>query len=404
MNKKIAFYSKNYDLIIGGLTRDQANSSQFIPTAVYFQGDITLCVKRAQPFPQWTNVFFKIKDFQTWAAGLTLFIWGIVLLYIMTMFEPKPMDAWKTIVFSIQTMLGVPSTFKPKGSIIRVLYFATLYVQLLVVTLYNAYFISFITRRIGGKQISTIDEVIQKNLRVHSDRRTIDLLNEYGIGSRFGDLNSCENMDSCLNRLQYNENMAVVVSRIFFDTSNHSNVYCFDRSQVLLSHSIVFMIQQENAMCNEFIEVFNRLIRSGLIAKWIKDRHIHNFLPTDENPPYESIKLYQALGPFAVCSPILLLAFLAAIAEQIISWQLLKNRKSRFWRLADRFVDGQRHYVLLSDKKKKIVPRKKLLKISKKLQRNRQNESHLGTITVRYERIIISGDAVATATLLGEIE
>lgn len=325
MNKKIAFYSKNYDLIIGGLTRDQANSSQFIPTAVYFQGDITLCVKRAQPFPQWTNVFFIIKDFQTWAAGLTLFIWGIILLYIMTMFEPKPMDAWKTIVFSIQTMLGVPSTFKPKGSIIRVLYFATLYVQLLVVTLYNAYFISFITRRIGGKQISTIDEVIQKNLRVHSDRRTIDLLNEYDLGNRFGDLKSCENMDSCLNRLQYNENMAVVVSRIFFDTSNHSNVYCFDRSQVLLSHSIVFMIQQENAMCNEFIEVFNRLIRSGLIAKWIKDRHIHNFLSTDENPPYESIKLYQALGPFAVCSPILLLAFLAAIAEQIISWQLLRN-------------------------------------------------------------------------------
>lgn len=323
----------------------------------------------------------------------------------MQMFEPNPMDAWKTVVFSLQTMLGVPSTFKPKGSIIRILYFATLYVQVLVVTLYNAYFISFITRRITAKQISTIDEVIQANYRVHSDQETIDLLNAYDKGNRFGDLKSCDSMDSCLNRLQNNENMAVAVSRIFFDASNHSNVYCFDRTQAVMSRSTVFMIQPKNPMYNEFNEIFNRLIRSGLIAKWIKDRYVHKFEPIAEDPPYESIKLYQAIGPFAVCSPILLLAFVAAIAEQIIYWQLLKNRNSRFWSLADRFIDGQRHYALLSkDKEKKIVRRKKLLKISKKLPRNRHNESHSGTITVRYERFIISGDAVATATLLGEIE
>lgn len=337
--------SEKYDLIIGGLTRDRIISDQFVQSAIYLQDDVTLCVKQARQYPQWTNVLFIIRDYHTWMVGAILFIWAIILLYLTTTFESRPMDAWESITFSFQTMLGVSShSFKPKGIIMRILYIGALFIQLLIVTIYSAYYFSFITRTIFEKQISTIQEIIDSNYRIYGSRRTIEHLKEHNVADRFPGFSVCEDFDMCLKQLQDQSKIAVAMSRLYFDTSSQSNIYCFDRTQNLFAHSIVFMIRRELPMHDKFINALNHLSMSGLISKWTRDLHIRK-TPIEHTTAAESLEMKNAVGPFAICCPTLILAFVAYIAELLIFWRFSKNRESRFWVLADKFIDGHRHYM-----------------------------------------------------------
>lgn len=308
---------------------------------------MTLCVKRARSFPRWANVLFIIKDYETWLIGGILFAWGIVLLYLTTTYESRPMDAWESITFSLQTMLGVSShSFKPNGIIIRILYIGTLFVQLLIVTIYNAYYFAFITRTISERQVTTIDEIIYSKYRIYGNLDIIKRLGTHAMADRFSGLNVCEDLDICLNQLQHQQKIVVAMSRLHFETSNQSNVYCFDRTQNLFTQATVFMIRRSLSTRDELIDGFGRLSMSGLIPKWARDLHIRN-KPIEHLTTAKSLSMHEAGGPFAMCFPLVTLALFAAIAEQIIFWQLSKNRQSRFWAFADKLIDGHRHYMRL---------------------------------------------------------
>lgn len=150
----------------------------------------------------------------------------------------------------------------------------------------------------------------------------------------------------CFKHLQNSDKMAVVTSRLFMETSNFSNIYCFDHTQTILTYSTVFLIRARIPEFNEIVDVFRRIVTSGLIPKWAKDFHIFK-PPMDGDIPIEPLQLSQAIWMIAACYPLLALAFFAAFAEQIIFRNLSKNRKSRFWRLVDQLIDGRRHNLLL---------------------------------------------------------
>lgn len=342
-------FSEKHDVIIGGLRRDLFNAIHLVQSGAYFQDDVILCVKQAHQYPQWTNVFFIVRDIQTWVFGFIFFTSGTFLLYVMIASEPKPMDAWKTIVFALRTMFGVPaSTFNPNGVIIRLLYFATLYVQVLIVTIYNAYFFTFITRRVNEWQVSTIDELIYSNYRIYGNQRTIDHLNESNMSDRFAELGVCDDLELCLNQLQHQRKLAVAMSRLYFDASKHSNIHCFDQTQNLLTYSTVFMIRRDLWMYDELIGVFDRLRMSGLIPKWARDLNIHKEA-IEQSTAVRSLQMKEAFGPFALCCIVLMFAFAAAIAEQIIFRQVSKYPDSRAWQIAEKCIDGKRHYMLMKN-------------------------------------------------------
>lgn len=207
----------------------------------------------------------------------------------MTTFERRPMDIWESIVFSLRTMLGVPSTFKPRGAVFRILYIGALFLQVLIFTLYTAYFIAFVTRRIYGRQLSTIEEVIRLDYSVFADAVTMNRLKELGMVERFAIVKECSNLDVCFDRLEYEQNMAVVASRQFFEMSNHSNIHCFDRTQSLFTYSTVFMLKPELPVAREFDDVLNRLIGSGLIQEWVKDRAARK-VPIEDFVPIQSLQ------------------------------------------------------------------------------------------------------------------
>lgn len=139
--------------------------------------------------------------------------------------------------------------------------------------------------------------------------------------------------------------MALITSRLFIESSKLSNVYCFDRSQELQTYSNVFLFRSDLPILAEVSDVFERIITSGIISKCVKDLRIPKQL-MDDTVPVEPFALHNAIGPFCVCCPMLLLAIIVAIVEQVIYRQYSANRRSRFWRLAHKFIDGKRYYLI----------------------------------------------------------
>lgn len=163
-------------MIIGGIARNQINSPAFVESSVYAQDDITLCVERARPLPRWMNLFLIANDNEIWPIAIFCFFTVSMLTFLLTTFEPYPLDAWRTIFLTIQTLFGVTS-YKPKSVFIRLLFFSALLVQLLSVAIYNAYFYSFVTRTNIGKQVSTLDEITNANYPVYIQDATRAHLN-----------------------------------------------------------------------------------------------------------------------------------------------------------------------------------------------------------------------------------
>lgn len=373
-NNRILFTIRKFDVLIGGLTSIQINSTQFISTSVYSENAISICVRQAQLFPQWLNVFLIIADTQTWLSGYILLFCGIVLIFITSGAEEKKIDIWASMTLGIRVLCGSSTPYRPESFVFRLSYFSFLYGQLLIVTTYSAYYMTFVTRRIFEPQVSTIEEIVNLNYQVFTTDSTENYLSGYKLVSlsfciilflhldnfgskivspqnQFEAIRACGSIDNCLNRLQHENKVALLSSRQFIETSNIPNIYCFDRSQDLHTYFNVFLLRSDLFIFVEFSVVFERIITSGLIPKWVKDLRVPK-QRIDDTETIEPFKLKNAIGPFSICCPALLLAFVAAIAEQIIYRQYSRNPDSRHWRLAHKLIDGTRYYFLFNWKQR----------------------------------------------------
>lgn len=336
---------------------------------------MTICVKRAKLYPRWMNVFLIVQDKITWCIALFLFVGGVVIVFFWSEGDNyisgsnNLLDIWGAITLAFQTLYGVASNFRPHSFMVRLVYFSLLYSQLLVSTIVCAHYMSFVLRKIARPQVSTTDEIFNLNYQLVGSDAYTDVLNEYtpvswtwtvshsnrdvidgkimiSFAQNYkGNVETCKDITRCLDRVQQDTRIAVMISRLFMESSNYSDIYCFDRTQTLHTHSNVFMIRSDLMIFNEFVDILERIITSGLIPKWMKDRRITG-PRMDDNAPSEPFLLRNALGSFFICSGFFVCALLAAIAEQIIFRQYSRNPSSRFWQIADKLIDGKRHYFV----------------------------------------------------------
>lgn len=330
---------------------------------MYLENAISICVKQAQPFPRWLNIFLIVADTQTWLCGCITLLCGVGLAYFTSAIEVKKLDIWASMTLTIRLLCGSPASHTPESMIFRVIYFFIIYCQLLAVTIYSAYYMAFVTRRIVKPQVSTFEEIVNLNYQIFTSDTSGNYLNGYKLvglslcfhhlghfGStilsrqnQFEAIRTCGSIDDCLDRLQHETKMALLTSRLFIETSSFPNIYCFDRSEDLHTYSNVFLLRSDLFIFGEFSDVFERIITSGVIPKWLKDRSVLK-QRIDDTETFEPFKLENVIGPFSICCPTLLFAFLAAIAEQIIFRQYSRNPNSRNWRLAQKLIDGKRYY------------------------------------------------------------
>lgn len=152
----------------------------------------------------------------------------------------------------------------------------------------------------------------------------------------------CYDIDECLQRLQFDDNLAVAASRLHVQTLElQEDIFCFDRSQNIHDYSAVFMIHRDFSLKSEFIRIFNKIISSGLVIKWQRNQQNYRKARiSDEN--HSSLKEFFITVAF-IAIPIITVVF---TMELFIHYKRHSKDRNLFWILCDKIISGKRNFFL----------------------------------------------------------
>lgn len=157
----------------------------------------------------------------------------------------------------------------------------------------------------------------------------------------------CADIDECLQRLEFEDDLAVATSRIHVETlSLRQNIFCFDQSQNIYDYSAAFLIRRDFLMKTQFVDALDNIITSGLISKWRKDLQKHRKSVADF-PNVRPLNMADFSYAFIFASFFIPPIVLAAFLEFLIHHKVRSVNAGYFWTVLDRFITGRRYYFLL---------------------------------------------------------
>lgn len=312
----------------------------------YSDDELVWCVTRAKLIPQWQNLFYFYRDPQTWLFGSILFFSAMILIFLYTSFEAKPLDAWTSILLIVQTVVGNTSTFQPKITRVRILWTIFCFDALLITTYYNAFVMNFLISNIYKHQISSVDEIIQNDFKLSGYPFALKHLmsqKEFGMMNEgLRDNEFCDQIDECLNDLEFNMELAVAVNRRYIDSSpSRDFVFCFDSNEVNHNFPLAFLIRKDFRHLLQFNDLLEKLIEAGLVSKWLRDYyHPEEFLANQ----YTTVSFD---GIFVLFMLVSLCTIIIGIFEQIVHRKCQRYNTHRYWKLMNKLINAKRYYLML---------------------------------------------------------
>lgn len=163
----------------------------------------------------------------------------------------------------------------------------------------------------------------------------------------FQRIEKCEDLNICLNSLKFNNQLAVAVSQLYLKTLPfQSNIFCFVSDRKFSKFPATFMIRRDFRFRKEFGKVFKSIRAAGLIPKWETDYRIKENNDSNENIVMPlTIDSFRSV--FLVLGIFLFAAVISRMMEEIIFKASHKEHAHPFWKLADKLIDGDRHFLLL---------------------------------------------------------
>lgn len=129
------------------------------------------------------NVFFIPNDLFVYIIGAIAFILVVFGAYLLTTFEDRPYDLIRSTFMTIQVVLGLSTVFEPKIWMIRLLFTKFMFIGFWIVQIFNAYWITFVSRVLHEKQIDTIDELIRENFHLAGNEYILNQLKNGNVVS-----------------------------------------------------------------------------------------------------------------------------------------------------------------------------------------------------------------------------
>lgn len=108
------------------------------------------------------------------------------------------------------------------------------------------------------------------------------------------------------------------------------------------------MIRRDFRFRKEFQKVFKSVCAAGLIPKWEKDYRIKTKIESNEQI-VEPLTLDSFRSVFVILGCFLAAALISRILEEIIFKASDKENAHPFWKLADKLINGERHFLLLDN-------------------------------------------------------
>lgn len=157
----------------------------------------------------------------------------------------------------------------------------------------------------------------------------------------------CDDLEECLRMLTKNNQLAVALSKQY--AMNNLNIpdwqiHCFDDNNQISSYPVAILIRSDHPLKARIAQIVAMAKQGGLIDKWFKDNRPHNKEPVPSGATHITIE--DLTLPAVVYIVFVVFAVMAFIAERLIHSNLRRNSSHWFWRRADAFIDGRRHFLI----------------------------------------------------------
>lgn len=159
----------------------------------------------------------------------------------------------------------------------------------------------------------------------------------------------CEDHDLCLNRLNYEDNLAVAVSREYAWNTRflgRSSTYCFENSEAIDNYALKVLMKKDFPFVSELNNFIKYATEGGLIVKWLKDSRVVQRKREQERISFSPLRLQNIHGILIIYASLWIFTFITALLEQIIYRQTRKPNTARFWIYAEMAIDEERHFLL----------------------------------------------------------
>lgn len=153
-------------------------------------------------------------------------------------------------------------------------------------------------------------------------------------------------MNSCLNQLDLNRNLAVAISREHVLNSDLKHrAFCFERSNEIYSYALKFLMQKEFPYRNELNEFIRMASARGLIENWRTHKKIqyrNNYNQVTAN----FINQANLDSCRMIYCGIIVFVFLVLFSERLIYKKVRHPHPCRFWLIAQMIIDPHRNFWL----------------------------------------------------------
>lgn len=344
------------------------NLPKFEISLPYIQDEMTWCVSQAKPVAQWKSIFY-IAENDVYIVAFFELVIGLYVVFLLYTFEKKPRDIFYCLLLIQQTLIAFPAQFRARNCMFRFFYGLILLTSFWFTQIFCAYYVVFTSHTTFEKQIATLNEISISEFHLAGDRLTTDqfwvkdvvnihnfrydlhaqIIHEIFLAQfsqeQIKDFEVCHDIDECLQRLKFDDNLAVAASRLHVQTQPfQEDIFCFDKSQNVYDYSAVFLIQRNFPLKSEFIRLFDKIRYSGLIIKWQED-FVEYRRKARESFSEDNISIKALVPTFLyIATPII--SFVFAL-ELLIYQKSHSNNVNQLWINMDKFISGKRYYLLL---------------------------------------------------------
>lgn len=212
--------------MIGGMDED-SNTRKYLSSSIpYYQDDQTWCVATAKPEELWRNIF-NLFSTLVWSLIILVVCLMAIMLYFFIKLDKKTENFMWMLLASLSVTMGISTTYDPKNTNTRIIFFIFLFYGLLFSTAFNSFLVGVLTNPRQKEQISDLPQAVASNLEFNGGTVTLEHIDAVDEVNKYGNRNA-----ERLLRIEMNHRSLQKRETLFIFAITLMNVSCNSGSMI----------------------------------------------------------------------------------------------------------------------------------------------------------------------------
>ncbi|EFA11910.1 hypothetical protein TcasGA2_TC004067 [Tribolium castaneum] len=325
------------DIAVGAFGKTLKRSLYFDDVLYHHHEGLVFCV----PFKTINSKLHNLGEIMDFGAlVLTLVLYLVVTTMSWLVNHHDYTHFYTCAIDMYRVLLGMPIYQQPRSTRVRFFVAMLIIYSFYVLTAYQTLLTSALASVSTRQEISTIDEIIDRNLDIHGIKQSSRYFASNGTTSTISRTNAaifkkyknCANMYKCFDLVAFNRNVAVCAPKYFtqfiknsYKTSNNDPlIYCF--KEPIVSFPIGIVMRKGLHFYYRFKALIGRIVSSGFTRKWKKEirrTRFENFTSVDieveksgDELDFNSLKLIFCV--WLVGCVISLIVFICEVVKRVL--------------------------------------------------------------------------------------